>query len=271
MKQNLLGVLLFLLFTFTAKAQQLIPLTDKWEFRKAGDSKWGAAMVPGTVHTDLLNTKQIQDPFYRINEKDQQWIGKADWEYKTTFTVDANQLKSDKLYLVFEGLDTYADVYVNDVKVLEADNMFRQWKRDVKPQLKAGSNALRVYFHAPMVKGEELFKSLPFQVPASDNDQAGPGEHKVSVFTRKAGYHYGWDWGPRLVTSGIWRPVYLAPMNVARIQDLFIKQKKLTTEQAELEARLEVESLTAGTKQLEVTVDGNATPFTHGPCFWPKA
>ncbi|MDF7814814.1 glycoside hydrolase family 2 TIM barrel-domain containing protein [Hymenobacter sp. YC55] len=270
LKQNLFGVLLLLLLAFNAKAQQLMQLTDKWEFRKAGDSKWGAATVPGTVHTDLLNTNQIQDPFYRTNEKDQQWIGKTDWEYKTTLSFDANQLKSDKLYLVFEGLDTYADVYVNDVKVLEANNMFRQWKKDVKPQLKAGNNSLRVYFHAPVVKGEELFKSLPFQVPASDNDQAGPGEHKVSVFTRKAGYHYGWDWGPRLVTAGIWRPVYLVPMNVARIQDLFIKQKQLTTEQASLEAHLEVESLTAGTKHLEVTVDGSATPIYSQPVYLDK-
>ncbi|UOG76381.1 hypothetical protein MTX78_07215 [Hymenobacter tibetensis] len=258
------------LFYSSANAQQALPLSGKWEFRKANDSKWGAATVPGTVHTDLLATKQIQDPFYRVNEKDQQWIGKTDWEYKTTFAVDANQLKSDKLYLVFEGLDTYADVYVNDVKVLVADNMFRQWKKDVKPQLKAGNNALRVYFHAPMVKGDELFKSLPFQVPASDNDQAGPGENRVSVFTRKAGYHYGWDWGPRLVTSGIWRPVYLVPMSVAHIQDLFIKQKKLTTEQADLEARLEVESLTAGAKQLEVTVDGASAPVYSQPVFLDK-
>ncbi|HEX8505304.1 MAG TPA: hypothetical protein VF630_08050, partial [Hymenobacter sp.] len=129
------------------QAQKTLQLGGKWEFRKAGDAKWSQATVPGTVHTDLLNTKQIQDPFYRVNERDQQWIGKTDWEYRTTFAVDDKLLGSDKLYLTFDGLDTYADVYVNNVKVIVADNMFRQWKADVKPQLKAGSNALRVYFH----------------------------------------------------------------------------------------------------------------------------
>jgi beta-mannosidase len=269
-KNKFFWVLCLALLCGRAQAQKPLSLTGKWEFRKAGDAKWSQATVPGTVHTDLLATKQIEDPFYRVNEREQQWIGKTDWEYKTTFAVDDKLLGSDKLYLTFDGLDTYADVYVNDAKVIVADNMFRQWKADVKPQLKAGNNTLRVYFHAPMVKGDELFKSLPFRVPASDNDQAGPGENKVSVFTRKAGYHYGWDWGPRLVTSGIWRPVYLAPMTAARIQDLFVKQKKLSSDQADLEARLEVESLTDGTKQLEVLVDGSTTPVYSQPVHLDK-
>jgi beta-mannosidase len=256
--KGLLLALLFLIFINQSKAQKIVDLTGGWQFHKVGESAWNTATVPGTVHTDLLNNKLIEDPFYRTNEKNLQWIGETAWEYKTSFTADDQLLKNDKLYLIFEGLDTYADVYVNDVKVLVADNMFKQWKLDVKSQLKMGTNILRVYFHSPIKKGEELYNSLPFRVPASDNDQASP---KVSVFTRKAGYHYGWDWGPRLVTSGIWRPVYIKTFNNAAINDLFIKQDKLTKEQADLKAKVEVESLTSGTRQLEVFVDGNTKPL----------
>ena len=257
-KNLLLLILAFSIFYNNCKAQQILKLTGDWEFRKVGDSSWSRATVPGTVHTDLLNDKQINDPFYRTNERDLQWIGRQDWEYRTSFEVSADLLKSARLYLVFEGLDTYADVYVNGEKVLVANNMFRTWKTDIKPRLKIGDNTLRVYFHSPIKTGEALYNSLPFRVPASDNDQASP---KVSVFTRKAGYHYGWDWGPRLVTSGIWRPVYLQAMNGTDIEDLFIKQKQLNSQQADLEALLEVESLKAGVKHLEVFADDSPIPL----------
>jgi beta-mannosidase len=243
---------------YKVHAQQIISLNADWEFHKVGDDTWNKATVPGTVHTDLMATKQIGDPFYRTNEKDLQWIGETDWEYRTSFKVDESLLKCDKLYLVFKGLDTYADVYVNDVKVIIADNMFRSWKADMKPQLKAGNNTLRVYFHSPIKTGEAIYNSLPYRVPASDNDQQSP---KVSVFTRKAGYHYGWDWGPRLVTSGIWRPVYLETMNGTAIGDLFIKQKNLTPDHADLQALVEVQSLKAGVKHLEIFADGSTTPL----------
>jgi beta-mannosidase len=257
-KSLLFTISLFFTFYVNCSAQQVLNLNSDWQFRKAGDSSWSKATVPGTVHTDLLNNKQIRDPYYRTNEKDLQWISREDWEYKTTFNVTADLLKSNRLYLVFKGLDTYADVYVNDVKVLVADNMFRTWRTDVKPQLKMGDNTLKVYFHSPIKIGDSLYNSLPFRVPASDNDQASP---KVSVFTRKAGYHYGWDWGSRLVTSGIWRPVYIQAMNGADIQDLFIKQKQLTADRASLQAILEVESLKAGVRHLEVFADDSPTPL----------
>jgi len=254
----ILIIILLVVFYSESNAQQMIKLSGDWQFRRVGDSTWSNATVPGTVHTDLLKNKQINDPYYRTNEKDLQWIDREDWEYKTTFKADEKLLKSERLYLVFEGLDTYADVYVNGIKVLVADNMFRTWKTDVKPQLKSGNNILVVYFHSPTKTGEALYNSLPFRVPASDNDHGAP---KVSVFTRKAGYHYGWDWGPRFVTSSIWRPVYLEAMNGVAINDLFIRQKQLTADRANLEAMLEVESLTAGVKHLEVFADGSSTPL----------
>lgn len=251
-------ILLVSFFYDTSKAQQVINLNLGWQFRKTGDSIWNKATVPGTVHTDLLNDGLITDPYYRTNENDLQWIDREDWEYKTSFKVDGELLKNDKLYLAFDGLDTYADVYVNGAKVIVADNMFRSWRADVKARLKIGSNTLLVYFHSPIKTGEALYNSLPFKVPASDNDHGSP---KVSVFTRKAGYHYGWDWGPRFVTSGIWRPVYLEAAHQTVINDLFIKQKQLNSEKADLQALVEVESMTAGAKHLEIFADNSLVPL----------
>lgn len=248
-------------------AQQIIPVNGNWEFRKVGDSSWQKATVPGTVHTDLFNNKKIKDPFYRLNEKDLQWIDKEDWEYRTSIEASAAELSSRKLLLVFEGLDTYADVYVNNSKVLVADNMFRTWKADIKNQLHAGSNDLRIYFHSPTKTGLAFYNSLPFRIPVSDNDQVTP---KVSVYTRKAGYHYGWDWGPRFVTSGVWRPVHLEIVNGDRITELFIKQKGLSPKVANLQANLEVESLEAGPRLLQIFADGSATPLYSSPVHVEK-
>ncbi len=223
-------------------------LTTAWQFRQADGTDWLAATVPGTVHTDLLANKKIADPFYRTNERDQQWIDKKDWEYRTTVTIDAATLKRDHVELVFAGLDTYADVYLNDALVLSADNMFREWTADIKAHARPGANSLRVYFHSPVNEGLKRLDAFGFVPPAS-NDQSengGLGDKKVSVFTRKAGYHYGWDWGPRFVTSGIWRPVTLRAWNAARIVDLNIVQDSVSKDAAHLTAVFEIQADAAG-------------------------
>jgi len=175
---------------------------------------WHNATVPGCVHTDLLANKLIDDPFYRDNEKKQQWIGKTDWEYKTTFRVTPQTLARENVELVFEGLDTYANVFLNEQEVLKADNMFRTWLVNAKSVLKPGENTLRIVFRSPINEILPVMAKLNYQLPAS-NDQ---GE-KTSPFTRKAPYHYGWDWGPRFVTSGVWRPVSLDAWDGARVDN----------------------------------------------------
>src|SRR4030095_3625402 len=121
-----------------------IMLDTGWQFREVGKDKWYSAIVPGCVHTDLLSNKLIDDPFYRDNEQKLQWIGKTDWEYQTTFKVAPEMLSRDDVELCFEGLDTYADVLLNDVTLLHADNMFRTWRVECKRFLKPGGNVLRI-------------------------------------------------------------------------------------------------------------------------------
>src|SRR6201989_1789340 len=215
-----------------------VPLTNGWKFRESGKGgEWRKASVPGSVHTDLLANKLIEDPFYRDNEPKLQWIGKTDWEYQTTFDVSAPMLARRHLELVFEGLDTYATVFLNERPLLEADNMFRTWRVDAKPALRAGANTLRVVFRSPINEILPRMKTLGYELPAS-NDQ---GE-KTSPHTRKAPYQYGWDWGPRFVTSGIWRPVRLEAWDEARLVDLHVVQNQLGKDAAQVTAEVEAES-----------------------------
>lgn len=219
-------------------------LHSGWKFKAARLTNWYPATVPGVVHTDLIENKIIEDPYFRLNERGAQWIDKEDWIYETVFDASPEIIQKKNINIFFEGLDTYADVYLNDRKIMSADNMFRLWNADVKDILKETGNKLRVYFYSPIKTDIPKWDALPYHYQAA-NDQSENGgvfDKKVSVFARKAGYHYGWDWGPRLVTSGIWRPVFLQAWNDARIENVFYQQKNVTAKNAAVSAIVEVQA-----------------------------
>ena len=221
-------------------------LKEGWKFRQARLTNWYNATVPGTVHTDLLAAKIIEDPFYRLNERGLQWIDKEDWIYETKFSLNADMASMSHIELCLEGLDTYADVYLNDSLLLTADNMFRRWTIPVSEVVwRDRENTLRVHFHSPVKIDVPKFDALPFHYPASNDHSENGGllDKKISVFARKAGYHYGWDWGPRLVTMGIWRPIRLRAWNEAYICDTYYEQATVNARNADVTNHVE---LTAG-------------------------
>ena len=135
MKKIILHI--FFLFSLSLFSQNTeTVLNTKWQFHQKGKETWFPAKVPGNVHNDLLTNKQIADPFYGDNEKKAQWIENEEWEYKTEFTCDKKTFSQNHIELEFEGLDTYAKVYLNETLILEADNMFRSWNVDVKKNIK---------------------------------------------------------------------------------------------------------------------------------------
>jgi beta-mannosidase len=233
-----------------------------WEFRQYGAmaaepfASWHKATVPGAVHTDLLDNQLIPDPFVRDNEAKLQWIEEAGWEYRRTLTATPEMLGHGHLDLVFEGLDTYADVYLNDQKILTADNMFRGWRVDIKPYLHAGENTLRLVFPPILKKAAER---------AAQDPWSGRTKVEAKTYLRKAAYEYGWDWGPRFVTSGIWRPVYLEMWNEARIVDLHIRQRDINAKLARVTAEVEIESSVA--REVELCVSGNAAVANQTQSF----
>jgi len=231
-----------------------------WEFRQTGGAVWHKATVPGAVQTDLLANGLIPDPFVGTNEAGLQWIGLADWEYRTTFTLTGQELARRHLDLVFDGLDTFADVFVNGQAALHADNMFRTWRVPAKALLKEGVNELRVVLHSPVMTMLPIVEALPYRLPTVVQVQR-VSERGIATdpYTRKAGYQYGWNWGPRLVTLGIWRPVHLQAWDDIRIENLHIRQDKVTSEVAELTAEVIIEADRAVTGEVTVTGAAAAT------------
>lgn len=259
MKKTIIYLILFIGIVACNKQDTqnniMIELNKNWKLIQETTGNEYDAVVPGCVHTDLLNNNVIEDPFFRTNEKKQQWIDKEDWSYSSEFEVDEEVLAYESVELNFKGLDTYADVYLNDSLILKADNMFREWLVECKNLLKPGKNKLRIYFHSPINIGLEKLQEHGYALPAS-NDQSENGEledKKVSIFTRKAPYHYGWDWGPRFVTSGIWRPVYLKVWNKAKINNIQIVQNELDEKEAKITENI---SMNSSTNQ-EVTIQIN--------------
>jgi len=224
-------------------------LDSGWEFRVAGDSdrpeltQWHPAQVPGVIQTDLLRNNLIPEPFYQDNEPRLQWIGRLDWEYRTSFEADALTLSRRHVDLVFEGLDTFAEVYLNDQVILKANNMFRRWRVPAKAFLKSGANSLRIVFHSPVETMLSYVQSLPYVLPAVSTVNGGNELGlPTAPYTRKAPYQYGWDWGPRFLTEGIWQPVWLESWDTLRIENFHIHQIKISSDTASLSAELEIES-----------------------------
>ena len=208
MKQKLLYCF-FLLIGQSGFAQDIsFDINANWQFYYPTNKKWYKATVPGTIHTDLLNSKLIPDPYYRDNEGKLQWVGEKDWEYKTVFDVGPKTFQKNNIEIVFEGLDTYADVYLNNKLILQADNMFRSWTVNIKKRLKRSKNELLIKFYSAQKITDSVAKSkLPLVLP--DNPR---------VYARKAQYHFGWDWGPKFVTCGIWKNILLQGWNGVKIK-----------------------------------------------------
>ena len=215
--------------------------SEKWTFNKQNEAKKYKATIPGTVHTDLYENQLIPDPFYGANEKQLQWIENENWEYESTFFLSEKEISNENIELEFDGLDTYATVYINGKLVLEANNMFRKWIISAKNHLKKGKNHLKIVFQSAVQKGKDEAAKLSYTLP-----------EKERVFVRKAQYQFGWDWGPRFVTAGIWKKVQLKFWNSATIENIKFSQVELNDKKAILEFTTEIYVSKAKTIQLQI-------------------
>ena len=212
-----IGVFAFSLFAYCQSG--VLTLKDGWQFRQVGTEKWYSAEVPGVVHTDLLRHGLIPDPYVNFNADSVQWIEDKDWVYPRTITADRALLRNEHIDLVFKGLDTFAEVYLNGELLGKTDNMFRTWEWPIRKKLHRGVNELKVIFRSPITEGKKLSDAYGLQLPNA-NDPSG-----TSPYIRKAAYQFGWDFAPRLVSSGIWQPVELRCWNKARITTLQVRQQ----------------------------------------------
>ncbi|KRD34173.1 beta-mannosidase [Lysobacter sp. Root916] len=247
-----------------AAQPQVRYLHQGWEFRLLPDdpqarehapaTQWRAARVPGHVHTDLLAQGLIPDPYVGAPEAQLQWIGLGTWEYRSRFDLSEATLRKSHAELVFEGLDTYADVYLNGEALLSADNAFRTWRLPVAGKLRARGNELRVVLHSPIRRLLPRVEAMPHKIAGNYPSPYGdePKEAMTGNFARKPGYHYGWDWGPRYVTAGVWRDVKLESWDGPRIDELHLRQLRVDADVAELRAQVQVRADAAGSATLEL-------------------
>ncbi|KAF9006424.1 glycoside hydrolase family 2 protein [Cyathus striatus] len=195
-------------------------LTD-WAFTQIGggegtkNGEWlQVSSFPTTVHVELLKLKKIPDPFIGLHEWDVQWIGETEWTFRSTLVVTDAELKTQNVDLVFEGLDTFATVFVNGSKILETTNQFIAHRIPAKGLLKSGANVIIVNFESAFLKGKEMEKAHgKFALWNGDSSR---------LHVRKSQYNYGWDWGPVLMTVGPWKPIKLQTYQY-RITDVDIR------------------------------------------------
>lgn len=175
---------------------------------------------PETVFEALIKNDIIEDPFYGLNEQKVQWVYERTWIYETEFVLSEDFYSNPQILLRFYGLDTVADIELNDHLISSVKNMFRTYDFNVRPYLKRKSNRLRISFHSPSKRAENLIKQYGVNLNTGEESRALPG----IPYLRKAQYSFGWDWGPILPDIGIWKKVELIPVSDIIIDSYYIVQ-----------------------------------------------
>jgi len=255
--RRVLSCVAFGIFTTHLSGVAMIEITlhEGWSFKYEETGEWLEAKVPGCIHSDLLRQGIIKDPYYRTHSHDMKWVDRNDWEYQTTFEVSDELLNKPNIQIVFDCVDTYADIYLNGTRILQTDNYFLQWVADVKDLLREGKNTLRVQFFAAMDKGLERLQATDHpmnKIPTDSDIMGGLAEKKNAFFTRKPGYQFGWDWTESFVSVGLRRAVSIRAWDAIRVESVQVIQDQLEQEQAHLTARCKFESDQAVTGMLEI-------------------
>lgn len=229
------------------------------------------ARVPGVVHTDLLAAGLIADPYLDLNEQRDAWIGRSEWAYRRTI---AEVPEGERVHLVFDGLDTVATVLLDGAEVANTRNQHRTYRFDLTDRLRPGA-VLEVRFHDVWAYAEALRDELGER----PNEYPTPGN-----FVRKMAANFGWDWGPQLVTAGIWRSVRLEGWSDARIGRCLTQATRDEDGAGRVRVSVQVETSTDAERTLRVAVagvaasavvdaDGNADVELRVPgadCWWPR-
>ena len=237
-------LLFFLVISFNTNAQnyQSINLNSSWEFKSISGKDWHPAEVPGSVYTDLYKNNLIQDPFKDTIENSLHWIDTTTWIYKKTFQKPKSLNPNQHIHLVFKGLDTYADVLLNDSLIYSSKNMFLPVEIEILTSILKKKNELKLIFHPTLIKEKEIYNNLSYKLPEGSRS-----------ITRKAAYQYSWDWAPKYLGCGIWEDVKLQIAQTAYLKNISYSVNNITSSKAEIIVKTEIESFK--TMKAEIHID----------------
>ncbi|MBO2531963.1 MAG: beta-mannosidase [Thermoactinomycetaceae bacterium] len=213
------------------------------------DHFWISAKVPGDVHSTLKSAGIIEDPFVGHNDVKCRWVEEKVWWYRAEFQFDEKIGSEERVELIFEGLDTFATIFLNGVELGSAENMFVSYTFDVTREIRRGRNVLAVKFDPVSLRVRGKRQDL------------WSGFSRERVWVRKAQMNFGWDWGPRLVTVGIWRDVRLEKRRFAKLDSVFARTLAIGENRATVAVDVEVDFLTfpagQGAYEVEVRLTGD--------------
>lgn len=195
-------------------------LNGKWNMHRQHETDSLSVNVPGSVFNDLLTAGKIEDPFYKLNEHKAKEIASHDYVYERSFTVSKELLEMDRILLCCDGIDTLSLLQINGKEVGETCNMHTRYEYDIKNLLIPGENRISITLFSPTAyiakKNEEQY------IWGANDAMAG------FPYIRKAHSSFGWDWGPQIPDSGIWRSISIKGFKEARIHDVYITQQHET-------------------------------------------
>lgn len=207
-----------------------------WNMFHPVKKEWMQAGTHGSVQEKLIATGELPDPFYGKNEEQFGWIEDYSWEFVSEFNLTDEQIKKDHAELEFPGIDTYADIYLNDSLIGFAQNAFRPYFFDVKGKVRSGKNRLKVIFTSPVSYHRSAYQKAKYKLPApNDVDSIA-----IAPYTRKPQYQYGWDWALRMNTIGFLKPVKVNCYDDTKIRSVNITTLSLTDQEAEMQFEIQL-------------------------------
>lgn len=211
-------------------------LNGNWKMREVTETHWLEANIPGSVMSTLLDHNRIGDPHWRLNEYEARELFRKDYEFCREFTASKELMEAGRVELLCYGLDTLAEIYINDILLANTNNMHRTWRFDCKSLLNQGENQLRIVFRAPITYMESYEPSEHKEISYVAN-----GAMKGNQYLRKAHCMFGWDWGAQVPDAGIWRDIELIGFSDGRIEEIeIIQHHHKNGVELELNTRLEL-------------------------------
>lgn len=223
-------------------------LNGNWKMREVAESGWLESKIPGSVMSALLANDLIEDPFWRDNEYKARELFRKDYEFEREFIISKELYGNDKIELHCYGLDTLAEIYVNDILLAETNNMHRTWKFECKSLLNSGDNQIKIIFRAPITYIESMKPEEGKEI-----NYIASGAMEGNQYLRKAHCMFGWDWGAQIPDAGIWRDIELIGYSDGKIEEVEILQKHEKAS-VKLVINTTLEVLTKGTFTLEYTL-----------------